>query len=418
MKKFLFVKSKEQNKLMGMKKLLLLISFLFLLLQSRSQSINDSLLLYMPFNGNANDESGNNNNGTIHNNVTLTTDRNGNPNAAYNFDGINSYIEIPPSPSLEKIYTSNEITISAWINIRNWYQGWNVFPIFEQYDPTTDLGAIAFEANWASGGILFLSGYNVNYIGCDYSWNFNTWHQVAVTYSAPLGIVKFYVDGILTCTKPYSQNFTPDIIHSFTIGRSLSGPDEYSDGAIDELKIYNRVLTDIEITTLPLKLISFTGVYKNGGTYLHWKTTSEFNVSNFEIERSKDGRVFEKIGTVSINSGGDYSYNDIHTETGTSFYRLKIVDINGQYSYSNIIKISADNLNAFNVFPNPSKGRLILDGVQGNGIINLFSIEGKLIKELKTFPNMEIDISNFKNGPYLIQYINKNEVQSKLLIKQ
>lgn len=401
-----------------MKQILILISCSFLALYGHAQSNNDSLLLYIPFNGNANDESGNNNNGTIHNNVTFTTDKNGNVNSAGNFDGINSYIEIPASPSLSKIYTSNEITISAWIKIRNWYQGWNVFPIFEQYDPVTDFGAIGFEANWAAGGILFLSGYNANYIGCDYSWDFNVWHHVAVTYSAPLGIANFYVDGVLTCTKSYTQSFTPDTIHSFTVGRSLSGPDEYSDGAIDELRVYNRILTNTEITVLPLRMISFSGENKNGSTFLHWQTNSEINVSHFEIERSSDGNIFEKIGIVSSNNGSNYSFNDIHVEESVSFYRLKIVDMDGKYSYSNTIKIKSKNLNTLSVFPNPSKGQLTINGVQDNGIIKLFSIDGKLVKALTTTTNMKIDISNIEKGAYLIQYINKNEVQSKLLIKQ
>jgi len=403
-----------------MKQLLLFISFSLLLLHGQAQSINDSLLLYMPFNKNTNDESGNNNHGTVHNNATLTADKNGNLNSAYNFDGINSYIEIPVSPSLAKIYSSNEITISAWIKIRNWYQGWNVFAIFEQYDPTTDFGATLFEANWDAGGILFVSGYNTNYIGCNYTWNFNVWHNVAVTYSVSLGTAKFYVDGILTCTKPYTQNFTPDTIHSFSIGRSLSGPDEYSDGVIDELRIYNRVLTNIEIVTLPLNLLSFAGEYKNGTALLHWKTTSEINVSHFEIERSNNRLIFEKIGFVKTNTQTqkDYSFNDNGVVMATSFYRLKIVDVDGKYTYSKKIKLNAENVEIFSVYPNPSKGLLITSGVQGNGTIKLFSIDGRLVKNLATTPNMKIDISSIEKGSYLIQYITKNEVQTKRLIKQ
>lgn len=401
-----------------MKKLLLFISFSFLLSHGRAQTGNDSLLLYMPFNGNANDESGNGNNGVIHNNVTLTTDRNGHANAAYNFDGISSYIEIPSSPSLAKIYTSKEITISAWVNIRNWYQNWNVFAVFEQYDPTTDYGSILLEANWVAGGILFESGYNADYIGCDYSWSFNAWHNVAVTYSAPLGIAKFYVDGTLTCTKPYTQNFTPDTVHSFAIGRSLSGPDEYSDGAIDELKIYNRVLTNLEITALPINLISFTGGYEKGAALLHWKANKEINFSHFEIERNNGGNAFEKIGSVAKNAAGDYSFSDTHFDMDSYFYRLKMVDADGKFKYSNIIKVDTKYIAVFNFYPNPSKGQINITGTQGNGIIKIVSMDGRLIKQAATTANMRMDIGNIERGTYLIQYINKNKAQSKLLIKQ
>ena len=59
--------------------------------------INDGLVAYYPFNGNANDESGNGHNGTI-NSATLTSDRFGNPNSAYSFDGVNDYIDIGSFP--------------------------------------------------------------------------------------------------------------------------------------------------------------------------------------------------------------------------------------------------------------------------------------------------------------------------------
>ena len=241
---------------------------------------------------------------------------------------------------------------------------------------------------------------------------------MTLTYSASLGEAKFYVDGVLTCTKPYTQNFTPDLIHSFSIGRSLSGPDEYSDGLIDELKIYNRVLTNVEITALPLTLISFNGENKNGTTFLHWQTNNEINVSHFEIERSNDGNIFEKIGIVPISARSNYSFNDSPIGEGNFFYRLKIVDIDGQYKYSNIIKIKSNNTNTFNFSPNPTKGQLAITGVHSNGRIKIFSIDGKLVKQQIITINMKIDISNLEKGTYIIQYINKNETQSKLLIKQ
>lgn len=233
-----------------MKKLITLILLVLSVPSLQAQSINDSLLLYLPFNGNANDASGNGNNGVVYN-ATLTADRSGTANAAYDFNGIDAYIEIPASASLSKIYTSNEVTIAAWINIRNWYQGWNVFAVFEQYDPATDWGSVLLEANWSSGGILFESGYNTNYIGCDYTWNFNEWHHLAVTYSKVTDTAKFYVDGNLLCSKEYQEAFTQDNVNPYVIGRSLSGPDEYSDGIIDEVRIYNRALQEAELITLP-----------------------------------------------------------------------------------------------------------------------------------------------------------------------
>lgn len=246
-----------------MKSYLMLIVIMLSVPTLWAQSISDSLLLYLPFNGNANDASGNGNEVTIHN-ATLTVDRFNTASSAYNFNGADAYIEIQPRASLSKIYTSNEVTIAAWINIRNWYEGWNVFTVFEQYDPATDWGSVLLEANWDAGGILFESGYNTNYIGCDYDWNFNEWHHLAVTYSKLTDTAKFYVDGNLLCVKEYLEAFSPDTVNAYVIGRSLSGPDEYSDGIIDEVRIYNRALKEPEMTTLPTDTTTGTNPTKIG----------------------------------------------------------------------------------------------------------------------------------------------------------
>ena len=77
--------------------------------------LNDGLVAYYPFNGNANDASGNGNNGTVCGAV-LTTNRFGVPNSAYDFDGATTYIRVPDSDSLE---LTNDFSLSVWVNRRN-----------------------------------------------------------------------------------------------------------------------------------------------------------------------------------------------------------------------------------------------------------------------------------------------------------
>ncbi|MEP7265798.1 MAG: LamG-like jellyroll fold domain-containing protein [Bacteroidota bacterium] len=215
---------------------------------SSAQVSTDSLLLDMSFDGNANDFSGNNNNGILHN-CTLDTNRFGQPNKCYRFNGVDSYIEIPASPSMNRIQSSNVISISAWVNIFQWWNNVNVFSIFERYNPSTDAGWL-FEANWVGGGLLFLADETngANWVGGTYAWNFHEWHHLALTYDHAQGIANFYVDSALVSAAPYTASiFAADTTAPFVIGRSLAGPDEYSDGLIDDYKIYNRVLTASEI---------------------------------------------------------------------------------------------------------------------------------------------------------------------------
>lgn len=223
-----------------------------------AQVSTDSLLLYLPFDGNVNDASGNSNNGIVFNAV-LDTNRLGEPNSSYRFNGVDSYIEIPASPSMNKIQTSDVVSISAWININAWHSSGNVFSIFERYNPTTDAGWL-YEANWAGGGILWLADETnaTNAAGCNFSWNFHQWYFVCLTYNQAGDTAHFYVDGVHVCATPYAApiNVT-DTTSSFVVGRSLAGPDEYSDGWIDELRVYNRELTSIEVgnifsSTIPI----------------------------------------------------------------------------------------------------------------------------------------------------------------------
>src|SRR4051812_11254471 len=82
-------------------------------------NLNLGLKAYYPFTGNANDVSGNNNN-PVFNNATLTSDRLGNANSAYHFNGTNNYMQIPNSPMLN---TTNKMSIVAWVKVTGFYQG-------------------------------------------------------------------------------------------------------------------------------------------------------------------------------------------------------------------------------------------------------------------------------------------------------
>jgi len=102
--------------------------------------------------------------------------------------------------------------------------------------------------------------------------------------------------------------------------------------------------------TLPLDLISFTGHLQNDNSVLlNWKTENEFNTSHFEVERSTDGIRFTGIGNVNANgrnnAGGSFNYsltdNDaVNQSSQRLHYRLKMVDIDGRFKYSNIVSVT------------------------------------------------------------------------------
>ncbi|HKB44249.1 MAG TPA: PQQ-dependent sugar dehydrogenase, partial [Chitinophagaceae bacterium] len=115
---------------------------------------------------------------------------------------------------------------------------------------------------------------------------------------------------------------------------------------------------------LPLDLITFSGSLQDNSTVLlKWKTENEINTSHFVVERSIDGNHFNGIGSVSANGNNNngvfnYSLSDIDAANQPSlllYYRLKVVDIDGNFKYSGIITISlADITGKLSVSPNPA----------------------------------------------------------------
>lgn len=114
-------------------------------------------------------------------------------------------------------------------------------------------------------------------------------------------------------------------------------------------------------TPLPVKLLSFTGTYKNGASILNWVAENQVNFSAYEVERSIDGNKFQSVGVVNRQGTGldkqqyQYAENLTSIPADAFYYRLKMVDIDGKYSYSNVILLRKDGIRAggLSVSPNP-----------------------------------------------------------------
>ncbi|HRO47243.1 T9SS type A sorting domain-containing protein [Agriterribacter sp.] len=113
---------------------------------------------------------------------------------------------------------------------------------------------------------------------------------------------------------------------------------------------------------LPVQLISFTASCKNNTVVLKWATATETNNKKFEVEKSSDGTLFEKIadipGTGNSNSVINYSFTDEQILAATAFYRLKQVDSDGKFEYSKVVRAVCNNDMGIRVFPNPVSSRL------------------------------------------------------------
>ncbi|MBD0255241.1 MAG: T9SS type A sorting domain-containing protein, partial [Cytophagales bacterium] len=123
-------------------------------------------------------------------------------------------------------------------------------------------------------------------------------------------------------------------------------------------------------TPLPVRLVSFTGQYLDGQVQLKWQSSSEENTSHFEVEKSADGKNFSPVLTKKAqgNSSTLVSYGTLDNNPlgGTSYYRLKMVDLDGTFEYSKLVSVSSEGGLQVRLYPNPSQGNGI-NFTTGNG---------------------------------------------------
>lgn len=221
--------------------------------QILAQDLTSDLVICMPMDGNANDLSGNNNHGVV-SAAILTADRFGNSNSAYHFNGTNSYISVVNNNSLAEIEANDELTISAWCKVSAWYQNYNVFSIVNKYNTVSDYGWDFNLQNSSTNGIMFIPNYPQNSNQYTFTANnsmvFNQWHFYAISFSKSNQQCKLFKDGVLLNTVNTNSLSLENTNSYLYIGYSPAGPNEFSNGDIDDLKLFSRALTELEIQTL------------------------------------------------------------------------------------------------------------------------------------------------------------------------
>jgi hypothetical protein len=189
----------------------------------------------------------------------------------------------------------------------------------------------------------------------------------------------------------------------------------------------NQTANTVVNNTLPISLLNFTGTLVNEETYLNWQTAQEINTSYFVMERSTGGNDFSKIGyvTASVNSSSvkNYSYVDQQPLQGINYYRLRIVDLDDEFTYSKIVIIKNDGNNSFKVFPNPANNILNLQAKGDNEFATLKIVDatGRILQEEKILLSgniYKINIKNLPKGVYDLTLQNKIINKHQKFVKQ
>ena len=226
-------------------------------------------------------------------------------------------------------------------------------------------------------------------------------------------------------------------IDGFPAGAGLA-PGKYSTGVFpagtkyvriirtagQTLRIY-RVLASTAVFTLPLDFLSFSAKPSTFGSVdLDWKTTNEVNTKNFEVQSRTDNSEFKTIGFVdSKNTAGvhNYSFTDNKPLASTVYYRIKQVDKDGEFDYSDVKSVNLKQDISLAVYPNPVSDVLSVKHPTSVNRVTIINLEGKKLLE-KTVSNdtisTDINVASLQVGTYIVLVDTNGEQSSTKFIKK
>lgn len=281
-------------------------------------SLQAGLVGYWPFCGNANDESGNGNNGTV-NGATLTSDRNGVSNSAYNFDGINDFIIAPGNSQ----FSNNSKTIAFWVNFNTSSGGEEIICLGSQ--SSTTWGCIV------DNGLMVL-----NYgRGCTnnpsqpapINLTMANWHQLIFVSTGVAGNTSMYFDGQFIGSGSTAISVGSCSNSNLYFGVDIFSSPEHFDGKLDDICIWNRALTTSEVQQLYSAQSSNTTSNSNSGN-----SNSASSINNLPKGISYQAVARDSAGTPLSNANvevrftlrdssitGTVVYKEVHTLTTNQF---------------------------------------------------------------------------------------------------
>ncbi len=331
-----------------------------------AQIPTSGLVGYYPFTGNANDLSGNNNNGTV-TGATLTIDRFGNPNSAYSFNGTSDKIQIANSSSLQ--FASNLQSISFWIKIPSIPSPQYIEPIIEKYDQHLTIDA---NGNAGQGYVVQFDGSgNLHYSfknGIGHNWadciipssNLSANQNYHITYTNDNDSLR----GFVNCVKVSSTKIPVGTVIgtntvSLLIGNSIqtSAGNNVSpfSGIADDIRLYDRALNPSEVCTL-----------SNEGLCYQYITVTDTLLINTSIT-GFNPVTYQNTIKIFPNPTHDQITINYGNYSAMSGYTLKITNSLGQVMFTTLINQAQSTVN--------------LSTWTGNGLyfVNIIDATGNII---------------------------------------
>jgi hypothetical protein len=374
-----------------MKKFFLLFIAMAAISFSFAQIPTTGLVAYYPFSGNANDSIGNND-GTVYG-AALTTDRFGNPNSAYTFDGVNDYIKVSDAIGLN----NPNFTYSAWVYA-------NALPANGNASNLIEAGS-GSGANYGVGLSI-----NNNYVGTT-GWRVTSGntgatsvggqtgslpsanHWCFMTISRDNSSVKMYVNGqkVLTLPTAGQQPYYNNPMDIFIGSRSQLGLNQYFNGKLDDISIYNRALDSAEINALYTENFCFQTIYD---------TVTVYDTTHVTVFDTTQVTLYDTT-FVSV--------------TDTLIIHAVLTGVNPPH-----------NINTIKVYPNPASDHVIIDNgnfaLMNNYRVKIINTSGQeVFNSLITQQLFDIDLSSLTGkGIYFMMLYDpqNNIIEMKKIILQ
>jgi hypothetical protein len=210
--------------------------------------------------------------------------------------------------------------------------------------------------------------------------------------------------------------------YAYIVGETSSNDYDITAGAFQTTRAGGKDVFVTKLgTQIPLRieLLSFVAEKKEKSVKLDWTTATEFNNDYFELEKSTDAinfQAFAKIkGAGFSNQLVNYSHEDLHPLTGTSYYRLKQVDFDGSFTYSSIRVVHLSTNIKFSIYPNPNQGTFTIQ-TSKDGVFELSDVTGKVINTYTlTNPQQTVN-ENLPVGMYFVRE-KQSGVMQKLVVQ-
>ncbi len=281
--------------------------------------------------------------------------------------------------------------------------------------------------------------------------------NTAITYTAGQEYLVFSVpvSNVISSNIELAGNNEDGIPYYFTVTKNTAGVGGESDqtshnvtnGSVNNQLFYGasgslsetpgsagkNFYQKITFSVLPVKFTSFSANKKDDNAALNWTVENETSaVDRYEIERSLGGSVFDKLTTLQkSNSGNGYSYLDRNISAvksnGLIYYRVKQIDVDGRFVYSEVKNVKNSNKNSFiSNYPNPVHDITTLQINAPENIEVSYSLLGSngktiqrgVIQALKGINRERISMTNYTTGNYLLKVMMGNNLETLKIIKE